>query len=410
MPNDHDPSLPDRIRAQFPALARLHRGHPVAYFDGPGGTQVPTAVIAAMGDYLAHHNANTHWNYPTSAETDELLAAARQAVADFLNASPTEVVFGNNMTTITYHLARGLGRGWGPGDRLVVTELDHHGNVGPWEAIAKDRGLVLDRVPFRVKDGTLDLDRVVGAIGSRTRLVAVGWASNALGTITDVGVACRAAAERGALSFVDAVHSAPHLLPDVAAIGCDFLACSPYKFYGPHTGVLFGRESLLRSVDIPRLDPAPNDPPDRLETGTQNHEGIVGIAAAVDFLAGVAPRANRRDALVAGYGLLHQRSQTLFDQLWTGLGGIARVRRFGPGPDHPRTPTIGFTVEGVPSSEVARRLADRGIFVSHGDFYAATVVERLGLGAEGLVRAGCACYTTEGEVGRLVEEVGRLGS
>jgi cysteine desulfurase family protein (TIGR01976 family) len=409
MPNATAAALsPAQIRAQFPALARVHRGQPVAYFDGPGGTQVPSCVIAAMGDYLAHHNANTHWNYPSSAETDRLLAEAREAVADFLNATPSEVVFGNNMTTITYHVARGLGRGWSAGDRLVVTELDHHGNVGPWEAIAKDRGLLIDRIPFRLEDGTLDLDRVIAAIGPRTRLVAVGWASNALGTVTDVGAVCRAAAGRGVLSFVDAVHSAPHLLPDVAALGCDFLACSPYKFYGPHTGVLFGREGLLQAIDIPRLDPAPNEAPDRLETGTQNHEGIVGIAAAIEFLAGIAPRETRRASLVAGYAELHRRSRDLFERLWNGLGAIRSVRRFGPPADRPRTATAGFVLEGVPSSEVARRLADRALFLSHGDFYAATVVERLGLGPEGLVRAGCACYTVESEVTRLVEAVAEI--
>ncbi len=408
MSNEDRTLTPEQVRSQFPALNRIHRGRSVAYFDGPGGTQVPKSVIAAMADYLANHNANTHWNYPTSTETDDLLAGARQTVADFLNAGPGEVVFGNNMTTMAFHLARGLGRAWAPGDRVVVTELDHHGNVGPWEAIAQDRDLVLDRIPFRLADGTLDPERVVAAIGPRTRLVAVGWASNALGSITDVAPICRAAAERGVASFVDAVHSAPHLLPDVQAIDCDYLACSPYKFYGPHTGVLFGRANLLRSVDIPRLRPAPNDAPDRLETGTQNHEGIVGIAAAIEFLAGIAPRATRRDSLVAAYRALHQRATSLFARLWNGLGSIPRVRRYGPGPGVPRTPTAGFVVDGVPSGEVARQLADRAVFVSHGDFYAATVIERLELGEEGLVRAGCACYTVESEVDRLVDGVAEI--
>lgn len=396
---------PDAIRAAFPALTRVHHDQPVAYFDGPGGTQVPTAVITAMTDYLAHHNANTHWNYPTSHETDQLLADSRQAVAELLNARAAEVVFGPNMTTLTFHLSRGLGRGWAAGDRIVVTELDHHGNVGPWEQIARDRDLVVDRVPFNVADGTLDPARVIAAMTNQTRLVAVGWASNALGTINDVAPICRAAAERGVLSFVDAVHSAPHLLPDVQALGCDFLGCSPYKFYGPHLGVLYGKASLLATIDTPKLRPVSDQAPDRLETGTQNHEGIVGTRAAIDFMASIAPRATRRASLEAAYGVLHHRGRELFAAMWAGLAGIPRVTRFGVGPGGHRTPTVGFVVAGVGSSEVARRLAERAVFVSHGDFYAATVVERLGLGEEGLVRAGCACYTTDSEVNRLVDAV-----
>ena len=391
------------IRAEFPALARREAGRLVAFFDAPGGTQVPECVIAAMADYLRHHNANTHWNYPTSAETDGLIADARQAVADFLNATPDEVVFGPNMTTLTFHLARGLARRWDAGDEVVVTELDHHGNVGPWEAVAADHGLTLRRIPFRTSNGTLDLDRVIDAIGRRTRLVAIAAASNALGTVTDVTAICAMASHRGALSFVDAVHSAPHILPDVQAIGCDYLACSPYKFYGPHHGVLWGRKTLLEEVPVPKLRPAPDTAPERLETGTQSHEAIVGTRAAIDFLAAIAPRESRRASLVAAYQVLRDRSQRIFSRLWDGVGAITSARRFGPPPDQRRTPTLGFVLNGVPSSQVARRLGSRGLYLSHGDFYAATVVERLGLGEEGLVRAGAACYTTEEEVDRLLE-------
>ncbi len=390
------------LRRQFRALDRRHRGLPIAYFDGPGGTQVPEPVIEAMADYLRHHNANTHWNYPTSHETDQLIGEARQAVADFLNASPEEVAFGQNMTTLTFHLARGLVRGWRAGDEIIVTDLDHQGNVGPWEAIARDTGLVLVRIPFRAGDGTLDLDRLVGSIGPKTRLVAVGGASNALGSITDVRVACQAARAAGVVSFVDAVHLAPHLLPDVAHIGCDYLGCSPYKFYGPHIGVLYGRKSLIESLDIPKLGPSPNSSPERFETGTQNHEGIVGTRAAIDFLAGVSPQGDRRASLVASYHVLHERAMVLFRRLWDGVGMLPGIRRFGQGPDGARTPTLGFVVDGVDSSRVATQLAEQAVFVTHGDFYASTVVERLGLGAEGLVRAGCACYTKEEEIDRLV--------
>lgn len=396
------------IRADFPALRRVHHGRPVAFFDGPGGTQVPQVVIDAMADYLAHHNANTHWNYPSSHETDEIIAAGRAAAADFLNAGPDEMVFGPNMTTLTFHLARGLARDFAAGDEIVTTELDHHGNVGPWQAAARDRGLVVRRVPFRLADGTLDLDQVIGAIGPKTRVVAIGGASNALGTITDVAPVCRAARDRGALSFVDAVHSAAHVLPDVAALGCDFLACSPYKFHGPHHGLLYGRSERLRAVAIPKLDPAPDAIPERLETGTQSHEAIAGTRAAIDYLASLAPGEGRRGALAAAYAGLHRRSMALFRGLWDGLAAIPGVRLFGLPPDGPRTPTVGFVVAGRPSSVVARRLAERGLWLSHGDFYAATVVERLGLGDEGMVRAGLACYNTAEDVERLVGEVAAI--
>lgn len=284
------------IRSHFPALERRHLGHPVAYFDGPGGTQVPREVVQAMSDYLLHHNANTHWAYPTSIETDAIIEGAREALADFLNASPAEVSFGQNMTTITYHLGRALGRRWGQGDEIVVTELDHRANVDPWLALERDRGVTVRMARADEKAGTVDLDHLASLVGPRTRLVAVGAASNALGTVTDVARACRIARDAGALSFVDAVHYAPHNLVDVQAIGCDFLGCSAYKFYGPHVGVLFGRQSLIEALDVPKLQPAPDNSPDRLETGTQSHESIAGAAAAVDFLASLGAGATRRDA------------------------------------------------------------------------------------------------------------------
>ena len=400
----------EAIRAQFPALARSHRGELVAYFDGPGGTQVPRPVVEAMTDYLYHHNANTHWAYPTSAETDAAIESARQVLADFLLATPAEIVFGLNMTSLTYHLGRGLGRGWDAGDEIIVTELDHHANVAPWQALARERGIVLRTIPLRTADGTLDLDGLPRLLGPRTRLIAVGMASNALGTVSDVSAVCAKARHAGVLSFVDAVHAAPHVLIDVRAIGCDFLACSAYKFYGPHIGILYGRRELLETLDIPRLQPAPDTAPERLEPGTQNHEGIVGTAAAVEFLAELGSGGSRRGRLAATYSELHRRGAALFRRLWDGLGAIPAVQRFGPPPEALRTPTLGFVVKGRSSTRVAERLAAAGIYVSHGDFYAATVIERLGLDGEGLVRAGMACYSTEDEVDRLVDEVAAIAS
>ena len=392
-----------QIRAQFPALKRKHNGHPVAYFDGPGGTQVPKSVADAMTDYLLHHNANTHWAYPTSAETDQMLEDARHALADFLGGRPDEVAFGNNMTTLTFHLSRALGRGWGPGDEVVVTELDHHANVAPWHALAVERGITVRTVRLDPATGQLDWADLERAITKRCRLLAIGAASNALGTITDVRKAAGLARSAGALVFVDAVHYAPHVLVDVDYFDCDFLACSPYKFYGPHAGALWVKRDLLDDLDVPKLIPAPDIGPERLETGTQNHEGIIGSAAAVDFIASIGDGATRREKLQQALHVLHERSAVQVAQLWSELQAMPRITLYGPAPDQPRTSTIGFTVAGVDSTEVARRLAEQGLFLSHGDFYAHSVIERLGLFPEGLVRIGCACYTSDEEVQRLID-------
>ena len=365
------------IRGHFPALERLHAGRPVAYFDGPGGTQVPRAVAEAMTDYLLHHNANTHWHYPSSIETDAAIDAAREAVADLLGAAGDEVAFGANMTTLAFHVARGLAREWAPGDEVVITELDHHANQAPWTAVAEERGLVVQQVPFDAGSGRLDLDALRTCLGPRTRLVAVGAASNALGTVTDVARVTRMAHAAGALCFVDAVHAAPHLHLDVRAIGCDFLACSPYKFYGPHVGVLYGRRDRLAVLRAPKLRPAPDTAPEKLETGTQSHEAIVGTRAAVDFLASLAVLpggGTRRTRLAAAFAGLHARGVALGVALWDGLAAIPGVTLHGPGRDEPRTPTVAFTVRNVPAAIVCERLAAEGVFVSHGGFYATTVV------------------------------------
>ena len=394
------------LRSRFPALRRRHNGHEIAYLDGPGGTQVPRSVVDAMADYLLNHNANTHWAYPTSAETDAMLDASRATLADFLNASPKEIAFANNMTTGTFHLARALGRGWGPGDEIVITDLDHHANVAPWRALERERGITIRRVTVNLATGQLDFDSLRAALGPRTRLLAIGAASNALGTISDVTTATRLAHEAGALVFVDAVHYAPHELVDVRAIDCDFLGCSSYKFYGPHAGIIYGREALLAALDTPRLEPAPDYAPERLETGTQNHEGIIGAAAAVEFLASLGGEApTRRERLRRAYAALHREGQALCAQLWNGLAAIDGVTLYGPPPGQPRTPTVSFTVSGHDSESVTRALAARGVFTSHGDFYASTVVAQLGHAADGLVRVGAACYTTAGEIDRVIEGV-----
>jgi cysteine desulfurase family protein (TIGR01976 family) len=413
------------IRAAFPALERRHGGIAVAYFDGPGGTQVPRAVAEAMTDYLFHHNANTHWAFPTSAETDAALADARRVFADFLNASPDEIVFGPNMTSLTYRVSRALGRRLGHGDAIVVTELDHHANIDPWRALVRARGVTIRQARMTAETGQLDwddLDRCLNQHG--TKVLAIGAASNALGTINDIPRAVAMAHEAEAIAFVDAVHFAPHQLVDVQAADCDFLACSAYKFYGPHVGILYGRRDLLRTLEVTKLRPAPDTAPERWEAGTQNHEGIVGAAAAVKFLANLAggeptvssaPNASagheaRRERLAAVFRVLHERGLALCKQLWEGLGAIDGVCLFGPPPSAPRTPTVSLIVRGISAAEVCTGLARQGIFASHGNFYAQTVAERLGQSADGLVRLGCACYTTEDEVKRVIETVDEIAS
>ena len=408
-PGVSDVSAVDVIRDQFPALRRQHRGHPVAYFDGPGGTQVPAVVVDRMRDYLLHHNANTHWAYPTSEETDAAIAAARGTLADFLGASPEEVAFGANMTTLTFHLSRALAREWQAGDELIVTELDHHGNVDPWRAAARDRGLTVRSVPLSPATGELDWSALERAFSPRSKLLAIGAASNILGTITDVAAATRLAHDAGALCFVDAVHYAPHALVDVKAIGCDLLVCSPYKFYGPHLGTAYVRRDLLQRLDVPKVEPASNATPERLETGTLSHEAIVGAAAAVDFLTSLANHpGSRRAGLVRTMTALHERGLRQLTRLWEALSAIPGVTVYGPPPSRPRTSTISFVIAGLASTAVARHCAERGLFVSNGDFYALTVVRRLGHEKDGVVRLGCAAYTTDDEVERAIAAIAEL--
>ncbi len=398
------------IRSNFPALERIHKDQSVAYFDGPGGTQVPRVVVEAMADYLYHHNANTHWAYPTSEETDAAIESARETCADFLNARSSEIAFGANMTTLTFHLARALAGNLTLDDEIVVTELDHHANVAPWQRIAEERGLRLRVARMIPETGQLDWESFEQSISNRTRIVAIGAASNALGTINDNARAVAAAHSVGALAFIDAVHYVPHRLADVSALDCDFLGMSAYKFYGPHIGILFGKQKLFDSLNFPKLLPAPDNAPENVETGTQNQEGMVGTRAAIDFIASLIAGGARRDRLATVYAELDRRSSELTRRLWEGLSKVSGITLYGPPPDVARTPTVSFTVEGVTSTEVARHLAAKGLFLSHGDFYAATVIQRLGLGAEGLVRAGCACYTTIEEIDRLIEGVDEVAS
>src|SRR6266852_5497986 len=404
-----NPISTESIRNQFPALDRRHNDHPVAYFDGAGGTQTPGVVVDAVADYLLNHNANTHWEYPSSHETDAIIESARHAFADFLNASANEIVFGPNTTTMIYHLSRALGRTVGRGDEIVTTELEHHANVAPWQALVVERGVTLNVTQMDPETGQLDWSDFERLVGKKTKVVAFGAGCNALGTVNNYRGAVELAHSVGAIALVDAVHYAPYFLCDVKETNCDFLTCSAYKFYGPHVSVFYGKRDLLESIDFPKLEPAPNTAPERVEMGTQNHEGIAGAAAAVDFYASLVGQAaslpSRRERLQSAFNGLRAHSAPQVKRLWEELSKINGVRLYGPPPDVKRTPTISFVIKDVTSTNVARRLAERGLFASHGDFYAQTVIEQLGLAPEGLVRVGCACYTSDEEIERLIEAV-----
>jgi cysteine desulfurase family protein (TIGR01976 family) len=422
----------EEIRNRFPSLTRRHNGYPVAYFDGAGGTQTPGVVVDAVADYLLNHNANTHWEYPTSHETDAIIESARHTFADFLNAAANEIVFGPNTTTMIYHLSRALGRTLGPGDEIVTTELEHHANIAPWQALVTERGLTLKMAQMDPETGQLDWLDFERLVTKKTKVVSFGAGCNALGTVNDYRRAVELAHSVGALALVDAVHYAPYFLCDVKETNCDFLTCSAYKFYGPHVSVFFGKKDLLESIDFPKLEPAPTTAPERAEMGTQSHEGIAGAAAAVDFYASLAgyrtgsdsdhyrtardsewvadPKQGRREYLQSAFDGLRAHSAPQVRRLWKELSQINGVRLYGPPPEVERTPTVSFIVKNVASTEVARRLADRGLFASHGDFYAQTVIERLGLAPEGLVRVGCACYTSDEEIERLIEAVKEISS
>jgi len=406
---------PQRVRSHFPALAREFAGRRVAYFDGPGGTQVPRSVVDAMTHYLLHTNANDGWAYATSRETDAAISTARAKVAVFLNAASTgEIVFGANMTTLTYHLARAVGRALRPGDEIIVTDLDHHANIDPWVALARDYGATIVRVPLLGGRPELDLAAYRAALSVRTKLVAVGVSSNAFGTLNPVAAMIAEAHAVDALVYVDAVHSAAHATLDVRALDADFLVFSAYKLYGPHVGVAYIRDTVLEKLDVPKLAPQASYGSKRAESGTQNFEGIVGLGAALDFLADLAPdpTAPFRERLVAALSGLANEEATIFHALVDGLNAIDGVTVFAPRDGVPRHPTVAFAVDGIAADVVSRRLSDEhGIFVSHGNFYAAnavaTVAPALAEG-EGLVRAGVALYTTASEADRLVAGVAAL--
>lgn len=397
-------------RAQFPALKLSVKGQPAAFLDGPAGTQVPQRVIDATRDYYERSNANTCGAFETSRRTDATIAAARAAMADLLGSDPLEVSFGPNMTTITFALARAIGRELAPGDEVVVTTLDHDANVAPWRAL-EEQGVVVRQADIRESDCTLDLDDMRRKVTSRTKLVAAGYASNAVGTINPVHEIVQMAHAAGALAFIDAVHYAPHGPIDVRALDCDFLACSPYKFFGPHLGVLYGKREHLERLRPYKVRPAPESLPDRWETGTQVHENLAGLVGAIDYLADLGRRCGpaaetRRAALLNAYAAIRQHERALAERLVPGLLAVPGLRFFGitdPARFAERVPTVAVRVGTRTPLEAATFLGERGIFTWDGNYYALNLTERLGVESTGgLLRIGCVHYNTPEEVDRLL--------
>ena len=410
------------VRAQFPSLAQTVNGHPAVFFDGPGGTQVPQSVIDAISNYLRRDNANTGGAYATSRRTDAMIAAARAAMADFLHCAADEVAFGPNMTTLTFAISRAIGRDLKPGDEILLTRLDHDANFSPWIAMAEDRGVTVRIAEINDADCTLNLADLASKITDKTRLVAVGYASNAVGTINPVKRIVQLAHKVGALAYIDAVHYAPHGLIDVAALDCDFLACSTYKFFGPHMGVLYGKREHLKRFRPYKVRPNTNAIPNCWEWGTMQHETIAGITACVEYIAdlgrelmngtpsmaaaGTSGVTENRAAIEAAYSVIHQHERLLLERMMTGIKQIPGARIYGitdPARFDDRCATFAVRIEGHTPLELATKLGDRGFFTWDGNYYALNLTEHLGVEKlGGFLRLGLVHYNALEEVDRLL--------
>jgi len=399
------------IRSQFPSLSQNVNGQPALFLDGPGGTQVPQRVVDAISDYLRHNNANSGGAYPTSRNTDAMIAGARTAMADFLGCAADEIVFGPNMTTLTYAMSRAIGRELKEGDEIVLTHLDHDANVSPWRAL-QECGVVIRMVDIREDECTLDMEDLGRKITGKTKVIAVGYASNAVGTINDVQRIVQLAHHHGALAYIDAVHYAPHGPIDVRALDCDFLVCSTYKFFGPHMGVLFGKREHLRRLQPYKLRANTDAIPNRWEWGTLNHECIAGITACVDYLADLGRHLNpsassRRNAILAAYETIHKHEHELMGKLIRGLQQIPGLKLYGiKDPAHfgKRCPTVAVRIKGYTPLQLANRLGDQGIFTWDGNYYALNLTERLDVEKDGgFLRIGIAHYNSADEIERFLQ-------
>ncbi len=404
------PFDPRPFRSLFPSLSMEVNGQPAAFFDGPGGSQVPQSVIDAQRDYYLRANANVHGQFATSRGADETVRAARTAAAAFLGATgPKTVSFGQNMTTLSFFLARAVGRTLRPGDEVIVTDLDHEANVSPWLGL-QELGVVVRSCPVHLDTCTLDMDAMRAMIGEKTRHVAVGYASNAVGTVNDVARIIGWAHAAGATVSIDAVHFAPHALIDVTALDCDFLLCSAYKFFGPHVGLLYSRPGALDELPTDRVRPQDPSAPTRIETGTLNHAALAGVTAAIETIAAQGAGGSLRERIASAFAEIYPYEHGLARRLWQGLSEIPGVTLYGPPVgDALRAPTVSFRVAGLSPEDVARRLGEKGFFVWDGDFYAVSLIAQLDLAETGgVVRIGMAPYVLMDEVERLLGAVRTL--
>ena len=409
--NSPSPFDVEAIRTRFPALDREEGGRGVAYLDGPGGTQVPRTVIDAMGSVLHEGVSNLGGGFGASIAADEITDAARRAMADFFNADPNEVSFGQNMTSLTFAMSRALSTTWAPGDAIVLTSLDHDANFTPWARAAEEHGVEVRVAEFDPATGTLDASSVTDLLDHKVRLVAVCLASNSLGTVVDVATISRAAHEVGALVYVDAVHAGPHIRIDSEELACDFLVASAYKFFGPHTGILFGKLEYMDRIDAYKVRPARSDPPGKWETGTQSFESMAGVTAAVDYLAGLGePADRRRDALTSSYERISAYEDGLSKRFIEGVRRLEKVQIHGlPTADDSRVATFAIAVDRHHPGDVAKHLTSENLYVWAGHYYAVNVMERLGvLDRGGLVRIGFVHYNTTAEVDSVLAALAAL--
>ena len=397
----------EEVRAQFPALKRVHKNKPVVYFDGPGGAQTVQSAIDAVASYMTRGGANLHGNFPTSHETEELIARAKSDIAVLFNARPNEVAFGPNATSLMFQASRALARTWNPGDEIVLTELEHHSNIDSWRTAAEDRGATVKYVPLNPKTLTLDLAALPKLVTDKTRLIAVGSASNCVGTITDVAAFAREAKKVGALLAVDAVHAIPHLYVDREALGIDLLFSSAYKFFAAHVGMAVIREKVFEAMNVYKVAPAPGNIPDRLETGTQSHEGIPSVSCAIAFIASLGEGEGLAERIQSGYRAIEEHENSLAEVIRREMAQIKGITLYQAAPDVPKTPTIAFRAEGVtPRDFCIRMCEEHSVFIAEGDFYAQTLAERLGIRDKGsFIRAGLAPYNTMDEVRRFLAGV-----
>ncbi len=397
----------EEVRSQFPALKRIHNGKQVIYFDGPGGSQTVIGAIEEMDKYLMRGGANLGGQFPTSMEITEKIAEAKEAIADLFNAKPNEVAFGPNATTMMFNLSRAISRDWKEGDEIVLTELDHHSNIDTWRLAAEDKGVKVKYIPLNLDTLTLEMDKLPGLVNENTKLIAVGTASNCIGTITNLDIAKREAERVGAILAADAVHAIPHFYVDMEKEGIDLLFCSVYKMFGPHVGMAVINEDLIEKIQPYKIIPSPNNYAEKFETGTQNHEGIPGVTEAIKFIASLGEGETFKDKIKSGYTTIEEYEDKLANKLREGLAKIEKVKIFQAPKDVKKTPTIAFNVEGISPAEFTKRMSDEySIFIADGDFYARTLVEKLGIDKTGgFIRAGLAPYNTMEEVDKFIKAV-----